>query len=99
MSEGMISFYEKSLGDSINIGKHQYIIVGIFSDYGHLWPRGEKEINENISPTNAIITKEQALTIYDDNERVLTQILIERYKWDFKFYRKCRRILSKYKCR
>lgn len=78
MSEGMISFYEKSLGDSINIGKHQYIIVGIFSDYGHLWPRGEKEINENISPTNAIITKEQALTIYDDNERVLTQILIER---------------------
>src|SRR5699024_5789882 len=35
-------------------------------------------INENISPTNAIITKEQALTIYDDNERVLTQILIER---------------------
>ena len=78
VSKGIAAFFEKSLGDMITIGGYDYSIVGIFSDYGRLWPKGKEEIEQNISPVNAMITEEQAIKVYGDSQNICREILIER---------------------
>ena len=78
VSKGVAAFLGKSLGDIVTIGEHEYIVVGIFSDYGHLWPKGKEEFEQNISPINAMVTEEQAIKAYMDSQNICREILIER---------------------
>ena len=78
VSKGVAAFLKKSLGDTVTVGEHDYTMVGIFSDYGHLWPKGKEELEQNISPVNAMLTEEQAIKTYTASQNICRIILIER---------------------
>jgi hypothetical protein len=66
----------KNLGDNVTINGNTYVLCGYFSDVGHLWTKGDKQLKDNIVPVNAFITKEKAKSLYSDEYDVVQQILI-----------------------
>lgn len=65
------------IGQKITIDGQEYIICGIVNDFGRLWPQGEKQIKDNISPVNAFISESKAKDLYNDEVGVLEQIVIK----------------------
>ena len=41
------------VGQEVTIDNQTYTLCGIINDFGRLWPRGEKQIEDNITPVNS----------------------------------------------
>lgn len=64
-------------GEHITINDNNYIIVGIFEDYGTLWPKGSKQTQENFKSMNAFVTKDESSLLYKEYDFLKRQILFD----------------------
>jgi ABC-type antimicrobial peptide transport system permease subunit len=79
LTQGMAQLLgDKKLGNSVIINKADYHLCGIVQDFGHLWPKGEEQIQKKITPVNAFVTENEALRILKNEGFVQRQLLIER---------------------
>jgi len=62
----------------IEIGDDTYKIVGLIEDYGRLWPRREKEIQEGIGAVNVFFSKEGIQEGEWDEDSSVLQLLLLR---------------------
>jgi len=65
-------------GETVDINRTNYQLCGIVQDFGHLWPKGEKQRQQKITPVNAFITESEAQRLMEKEVFVLRQLLIER---------------------
>ena len=65
-----------SVGQEITIENQTYSLCGIVNDFGRLWPRGEKQIEDNITPVNAFITQSRLEKVFDKSHSITQQIVI-----------------------
>lgn len=66
------------VGQEVTIDNQTYTLCGIVNDFGRLWPRGEKQIEENITPVNAFITQSRLEQVFDKSHSITQQIVIEK---------------------
>ncbi len=79
LTKGMAALLgDKILGDQVGIGGSTYTISGLIQDFGHLWPKGELQIESKISPVNAFVTLEEANRLLKQTGELTRQILVER---------------------
>ena len=65
-----------SVGQEITIENQTYSLCGIVNDFGRLWPRGELQIKDNITPVNAFITKNRLEQVFEETHSITQQIVI-----------------------
>ena len=65
-----------SVGQEITIENQTYSLCGIVNDFGRLWPRGELQIKDNITPVNAFITQNRLEQVFDETHSITQQIVI-----------------------
>lgn len=65
-----------SVGQEITIENQTYSLCGIVNDFGRLWPRGELQIKDNITPVNAFITQNRLEQVFEETHRITQQIVI-----------------------
>ncbi len=79
LTQGMSALFDnKKLGEQVRIAGSTYTICGLVQDFGHLWPRGELQIECKISPVNAFVTLQEANRLLKQTGELTRQILIER---------------------
>ena len=66
------------VGQEVTIDNQTYTLCGIVNDFGRLWPRGEKQIEDNITPVNAFITQSRLEQVFDKSHSITQQIVIEK---------------------
>ena len=66
------------VGQEVTIDNQTYTLCGIINDFGRLWPRGEKQIEDNITPVNAFITQSRLEQVFDKSHSITQQIVIEK---------------------
>ena len=65
-----------SVGQEITIENQTYSLCGIVNDFGRLWPRGELQIKDNITPANAFITQNRLEQVFEETHSITQQIVI-----------------------
>lgn len=65
---------------SVNISGEEYTITGIISDYGRLWPKGEKQTQNEAADIDFFICREDAIDKYNAYDFVSYIILLDRNK-------------------
>lgn len=65
-----------SVGQEITIENQTYSLCGIVNDFGRLWPRGELQIKDNITPVNAFITQNRLEQVFEETHSITQQIVI-----------------------
>ena len=65
-----------SVGQEITIENQTYSLCGIVNDFGRLWPRGELQIKDNITPVNAFITQNRLEQVFEETHNITQQIVI-----------------------
>ncbi len=65
-----------SVGQEITIENQTYSLCGIVNDFGRLWPRGELQIKDNITPVNAFITQNRLEQVFKETHSITQQIVI-----------------------
>ena len=65
-----------SVGQEITIENQTYSLCGIVNDFGRLWPRGELQIKDNITPVNAFITQKRLEQVFEETHSITQQIVI-----------------------
>ena len=65
-----------SVGQKITIENQMYSLCGIVNDFGRLWPRGELQIKDNITPVNAFITQNRLEQVFEETHSITQQIVI-----------------------
>ena len=65
-----------SVGQEITIENQTYSLCGIVNDFGRLWPRGELQIKDNITPVNAFITQNRLEQVFEETNSITQQIVI-----------------------
>ncbi len=65
-----------SVGQEITIENQTYSLCGIVNDFGRLWPRGELQIKDNITPVNAFITPNRLEQVFEETHSITQQIVI-----------------------
>lgn len=65
-----------SVGQEITIENQMYSLCGIVNDFGRLWPRGELQIKDNITPVNAFITQNRLEQVFEETHSITQQIVI-----------------------
>ena len=68
------------VNDSVNICGEEYTIAGIISDYGRLWPKGEKQTQNEAADIDVFICREDAIEKYNAYDFVSYIILLDRNK-------------------
>jgi len=66
------------VGDNVILRGKRYTVSGIVQDFGHLWPKGEEQARQKITPINAFVSENEALRILQDSQFLQRQILILR---------------------
>ena len=66
------------VGQEVTIDNQTYTLCGIVNDFGRLWPRGEKQIEDNITPVNGFITQNRLEQVFDKSHSITQQIVIEK---------------------
>ena len=67
-----------AVGETVKIGAKTFTLCGLVNDFGRLWPRGEIQDRDKITPVNAFITSERAKSISEENGFGVTeQILLK----------------------
>ncbi len=54
----------KTIKDVVKIGEEEFVVSGIVKNFGHLWPKGDKQIEKNIVAPNAFVTKHAAERLF-----------------------------------
>lgn len=65
-----------SVWQEITIENQTYSLCGIVNDFGRLWPRGELQIKDNITPVNAFITQNRLEQVFEETHSITQQIVI-----------------------
>lgn len=68
----------KIVGDTVEINRSTYSICGLIQDFGHLWPKGQIQIENNINPVNVFVINQVAGNILKESGELTRQILIVR---------------------
>ena len=77
LTEGIAQeFGDYSVGQEITIENQTYSLCGIVNDFGRLWPRGELQIKDNITPVNAFITHKRLEQVFEETHSITQQIVI-----------------------
>lgn len=69
---------EIRLGQTVPFHGEAYKLAGIIEDYGQLWPRRTKEIEDGIAAADIFLSKETAEEMISAGNEVLVQVLINR---------------------
>ena len=64
----------KNLGDNVTINGNTYVLCGYFSDVGHLWTKGDKQLKDNIVPLMPLSRKKR-----QNHSIVTSTMLCSRY--------------------
>jgi ABC-type transport system, involved in lipoprotein release, permease component len=79
LTQGIATLFgNKILGEQVGIAGSTYTISGLIQDFGHLWPKGELQIERKISPVNAFVTSQEAKHLLKQTGELTRQILVER---------------------
>lgn len=77
LTEGIVKeLGDYGVGQEITVDNHTYLLCGIVNDFGRLWPRGELQTKDNITPVNAFITQNQVGRVFDRTHSITQQIII-----------------------
>lgn len=68
----------KLIDGQVTIAGSTYTITGLIQDFGHLWPKGELQIEEKTNPVNAFITRQEAGRILKQTGELTRQIVVVR---------------------
>lgn len=67
VSEGVLDKLGNiNLGEDILINGREYTVVGSFKEFGGLWPRGKKQIQENVNQINGIVSENEAALLHKE---------------------------------
>ena len=69
-------------GQTITFHGETYELAGIIEDYGQLWPRRTKEIEDGIAAADIFLSKETAEEMIFAGNEVLVQVLINRSSYE-----------------
>lgn len=76
LTEGLLHSFNCELGDEVEIAGDKYILTGAVQDYGRLWVRGNEQIEKEVYPVNAFMTKQAAENLLSKTKTLTNQILL-----------------------
>lgn len=66
------------LNDTVYISGKEYTITGVVSDYGRLWPKGQKQSENEATDIDIFVCRDEAVDKYSANEFMSYVILFDR---------------------
>lgn len=79
LTEGIaMELGDYGVGQNITVDNQTYTLCGIVNDFGRLWPRGELQTKDNITPVNAFVTQNQLEHVFNKTHSIVQQIIIKK---------------------